>query len=384
MKGERGARAPRSWPITALALGLMGWGCRTSSPQVEGQPIETGRAVAEELGSTRNARIAVARAEQPPKLTFLAGELSEMERAELARAAPNVEIVAGLTRDSALEHAARAHGAVAQLVTSEFLERAPKLAWVQATSAGVDRFMGWAPIADGRVVLTNYRAVHGPAIADHAFALILCAARDLRFHLEQQAGGRWTRERSGRETFALQGRTLLVAGLGGIGSQVAARANGFGMRVLATRRSGTDKPAFVERVGGPADLREMLGQSDVVVICLPLTDETRGLFDTQVFEAMKPGAYLVNIARGAIVDTAALLSALESGRLAGACLDVTDPEPLPEGHPLWKRDDVWITPHVAGASALTEERGWALFLENMRRFGAGEPLLNVVDPRAGY
>jgi phosphoglycerate dehydrogenase-like enzyme len=128
----------------------------------------------------------------------------------------------------------------------------------------------------------------------------------------------------------------------------------------------------------------MLAEADVVAICVPLTAETERLFDTRAFAAMKPGAYLINVARGRVVDTGALLAAIKSGRLAGAGLDVTDPEPLPADHALWREPGVIITPHVAGDAELTRERGRELFLENVRRFGAGEPLLNVVDKEAGY
>lgn len=131
-------------------------------------------------------------------------------------------------------------------------------------------------------------------------------------------------------------------------------------------------------------LADLLPAADVVVLCVPLTDETTGLIGERELAMMKPEAYLVNIARGRVVDTDALIAALDEDRLAGACLDVTDPEPLPSDHPLWTMDNVVITPHVAGRSALTEERRHALFVENVRRFGAGEPLLNVVDKHAGY
>ena len=177
---------------------------------------------------------------------------------------------------------------------------------------------------------------------------------------------------------------MLVVGIGGIGTEIAQRAHGFGMRVIATRRSETPAPAYVEKVGKPGDLMAMLPEADVVAVCVPLTAETEGMISEEAFAAMKPGAYLINIARGRIVDTDALVKALESGRLAGACLDVTDPEPLPEGHPLWKQQNVIITPHIAADGELTEERSAALFTENLRRFGAGEPLLNCVDKKAGY
>jgi phosphoglycerate dehydrogenase-like enzyme len=143
-------------------------------------------------------------------------------------------------------------------------------------------------------------------------------------------------------------------------------------------------PPGVERVGRPEDLLALLPESDVVVLCVPLTPETEKLLDARAFAAMKPGSFLVNVARGKLVDTDALLEALETGRLAGACLDVTDPEPLPSDHPLWLLPNVVITPHVAADAALTEARAFALVRENLRRFDAGEPLLNVVDGAAGY
>lgn len=177
---------------------------------------------------------------------------------------------------------------------------------------------------------------------------------------------------------------MLVVGLGGIGSEIAQRAHGFGMRVIGTRRTDTPGPSWIERVGKPEDLLAMLPEADVVAICVPLTPETDGLFDERALGAMKQGSYLINIARGRIVKTDALLAELRSGRLAGACLDVTDPEPLPAGHPLWKEPRAIITPHVAADAELTDERSHALLRENLRRFGAGEPLLNVVDKKAGY
>jgi phosphoglycerate dehydrogenase-like enzyme len=260
------------------------------------------------------------------------------------------------------------------------------LAWIQAQSAGVDRYVTIPDLRDAkRVVLTNLRGVHGPAIADHAFAMLLALTRDLPVQLAARAEGRWIREGSGvLEPIALEGRTLLVVGLGGIGTEIARRGHGFGMRVIATRRSDAPAPEFVERCGRADDLLAMLPQADVVAIAVPLTAETEHLFDARAFAAMKRGSYLINIARGKVVDTDALLEALRSKKLAGAGLDVTDPEPLPPEHPLWDLPNVVITPHVAASAELTDERAWALFRENLRRFDAGEPLYNVVDKLAGY
>jgi phosphoglycerate dehydrogenase-like enzyme len=317
-------------------------------------------------------------------LAYFAGELTQEELGVLARVVPNVRVVTGLTRAQALERAAEAHGADGFYATPEFLAHATNLVWVQAMSAGVDRHMGNAAlVGNERIVLTNLQGVHGPAIADHAFGMLLALTRDLRFYAREQEAARWTPGGTGRAA-ALEGRTMLVVGLGGIGIEIAERAAGFGMRVIATRRSDAPGPAFVERVGRSDDLLAMLPEADVIAIAVPLTAETENMFDARAFAAIKPGAILINVARGKVVDTAALLDALRSGRLAGACLDVTDPEPLPPDHPLWREPNVLITPHVASDAELTDARAWALLRENLRRFGAGEPLLNVVDKKAGY
>jgi phosphoglycerate dehydrogenase-like enzyme len=320
-----------------------------------------------------------------PPLTYLAGELTSQEEAELRAVAPNVRVFANLTREEALAHAAEADGADARFLSAEFIAKAPKLVWAQAMGVGVDRWMHLEPLVkNDRIQLANLRGSSGPAIAEHAFAMLLALTRDLRLHLENQREGRWARDGSGVRPIALAGRTMLVVGLGGIGSEVAERAHGFGMRVIATRRSDAPSPSWIEHVGKPGELLAMLPEADVVAICVPLTPETEHLFDAKAFAAMKKESYLVNVARGKIVDTQALLAALESKHLAGACLDVTDPEPLPPAHPLWKLRNIVITPHVSSDAELTDDRQWAAFKENFRRFGAGEPLLNVVDKQKGY
>jgi phosphoglycerate dehydrogenase-like enzyme len=381
---------PRASLAFALAVALL------AAPPAHGDPGPSAASMpaasmpAEEIGSTRNARVAFpippgTPAAARPRLTFLAADLSAAELAALAAVAPNVRVVAGLDEAGALAHAAEADGVDARLVTPAFLARAGKLVWVQARSAGVDHLLPIAGLAaNDRIVLTNYRAVHGPAIAEHALAMLLTQSRNLGFYAEAQRAGRWRRDDPPHRSFALEGHTLLVVGIGGIGSEIAARAHAFGMRVLATRRSDAPAPPFVERVGKPDQLLQLLPEADVVAVAVPLTPETERMFGDRAFAAMKPGAFFINVARGRIVDTDALVRALRSGRLGGAGLDVTDPEPLPPDHPLWKFPNVIITPHVASDAELTRERGQALLRENLRRFGAGEPLLNVVDKRAGY
>jgi phosphoglycerate dehydrogenase-like enzyme len=356
---------------------ILAWSMAFAQPSAPPDP--------ESIGSLRGARIAYQTDGKPIPLTYIAAGLSDDQLADLKPLAPNVTVINVDSREGAFDHAAEAHGVDARLITSDFLGAADRLVWAQSPSAGVNWILeNEALRTDPDIVLTNMRAVHGPAIADHAFAMLLTLTRSMRIHDANKAAGTWDRSAAEGKSIALKGRTMFVVGLGGIGSEIAKRAHGFGMRVIATRRSDQPRPDYVDEQGLSSDFARFLPQADVVAICLPLTDETEHLFDKAAFDAMKPGAYLINIARGRIVDTDALLAALDSGRLAGACLDVTDPEPLPAGHPLWSQPNVVITPHTAADATLTDERWWALYRENIRRFGAGEPLLNTVDKQAGY
>jgi len=346
---------------------------------------EPSKALAEELGSLRNAKVAVAMPEDKIKLTYFAGSIAKSHLEKLAASAPNVTIVTGLSQKEALARAEEAHGIDARYATADFIKKATNLRWVQSSTAGVDRYLKNKPLMENdKVLLSNSRGVHGPAIADHAMAMLLSLTRNMNYYAKNQKEGKWIRDEGDTRSIALKGRTMLVVGLGGIGSEIAQRANGFGMNVIGTRRSDSPSPDYITKVGKPKDLLAMLPEADVVALAVPLTDETRDMLNDEAFAAMKKGSYLINIARGEVVNTEAMLKALKSGKLAGACLDVTAPEPLPKGHELWKQANVIITPHVSSRSEVTDERRSALLLENLRRFGAGEPILNVVDKKAGY
>lgn len=337
------------------------------------------------LGSLDGARIATPTASGTVELRYLSGPMDPAKLERMNAAAPNVRCVTAATPEEALRLAPTVHGADGRLCTPEFLAAADQLVWAQSPSAGVAWLLAREGIKEREeIVVTNMQGVHGPAIAEHVFGMLLTLTRDLGFHQHPEQRGKWSRQGSGREAIALSGRTMLVVGLGGIGREVARRAKGFDMEVHATRRSRREPPAYVDRQGTATDLDELLPLADVVVLAVPLTEETEGLIDARALGLMKQGAYLVNIARGRVVDTDALVAALESGRLAGAALDVTEPEPLPPGHPLWEMPNVVITPHVASRASLTSDRRDALLEANLRRFGAGEPLLNVVDKAAGY
>jgi phosphoglycerate dehydrogenase-like enzyme len=367
--------------LSSLAFGQPG---AQPAAQPVTQPVTQPQAT--DIGSADGARIAypIPAGAERPTLRFVTGRMSDGQLAELAEAAPNVEFVFAASGEEAMRLAPTAHAIDGRFATPELIAAAPNLVWVLSNSAGVDQYLdNRALMETDRIVLTNMRAVHGPAIADHAMAMLLTLTRNMPAHLRNQRDHRWGSP-DARTGIALQGRTMFVVGLGGIGTEIAQRAHGFGMRVIGSRRSDKPNPDFIERVGKPEDLLSMLPEADVVAVAVPLTPETEGMFDERAFGAMKEGAYLINIARGPIVETDALLAALESGQLAGACLDVTDPEPLPADSPLWDRPDVVITPHSASVAELTNERRWVLFKENIRRFGAGEPLLNTVDKAAGY
>jgi phosphoglycerate dehydrogenase-like enzyme len=336
------------------------------------------------LGSTRNSVVAIPMTGGAEELVYLSTGMSDEHLAEIAELAPNLTIVSGLDRETAVAHAGRANGVDAHLLSSAFLEAAPSLRWAQSWSAGVNRYITIPELmARDEIVLTNMKGMYGPVIAEHVFAMMLSMTRNLEFYMDAGRRGVWERG-DGSAMGALQGRTMLVVGLGGVGSEIAIRAHAFGMRVLATARIERPAPPYVEVLGTAKDLNDLLPEADVVVLAVPLTDETRHMINRETLGMVKDGAWLVNIARGAVVDTDALVEALDSGKVGAAFLDVTDPEPLPEGHPLWGRDNVLITPHVAARAELSADRRWALMRENMRRFSAGEPLLNVVDKEAGY
>ncbi len=338
------------------------------------------------IGSSDGSKIAMDTEQGAQRIRFLASRLAKSDAIAAAEQSANLEIIYPDSVEHALELAPTVHGTEVRWATTDFLARAQNLHWVQATSAGVDRYLSNRPLMENEsIVFTNMQGMHGPTIADHVFALLLTLTRDLRVHAQDQNRGQWLRQGSGKMTpVALEGRTLLVVGLGGIGREVAKRGKGFGMTVWATKRRRADPPPYVDRLETSPVLGQMLPHADVIFLCVPLTDETRGLIDAEAFASMKDGSYLINIARGPVVDTAALITALKDGTLAGAGLDVTDPEPLPADHELWQQPNLIITPHVAARSALTSDDWSQLYRENLRRFALGEPLLNVVDKTAGY
>jgi phosphoglycerate dehydrogenase-like enzyme len=270
------------------------------------------------------------------------------------------------------------------MCNAEAVDGADQLVWVQVFSSGVERCMGAQAITAGDVVLTNMQKMSSPAIGEHAVAMMLSLARGLPRFAKAMPDGRWRRDLAAKPGMVtVGGKTVLIVGLGGIGTEVAKRAKALGMRVTATRNSSRDGAPFVDYVGLSDELIELAANADFVVNALPLTTSTTGLLGREFFGQLKSGTYFINVGRGGTVVTDALLEALQDGRLAGAGLDVTDPEPLPADHPLWQMPNVIITPHIS-SSAANRSLHRTLLRENLRRYAAGEALLNVVDPERGY
>ena len=303
----------------------------------------------------------------------------------LQAVAPGVEIVPVASPAEAASEATDAQVLIGYC-DEEILAAAPMLNWVQVFSSGVEHCLANPGMHQGNKLLTNGQRIGSPALAEHAIAMMMALARGLDVYHSNQLNGVWQRniELGSGEFLDLEGRTVLVVGLGGIGTQTAKRAHGLGMRVVATRGSRREGPAYVEYVGLAGEMNELAASADVVINTAPLTERTRGIFNAEFFAVMKPTAYFISVGRGASTVTADLVAALEKGEIAGAGLDVTDPEPLPEGHPLWSMPRVIISPHAAGRSDRSRNRLFLLVEENLRRYVAGEPMLSVVDVERGY
>lgn len=260
---------------------------------------------------------------------------------------------------------------------------APRLRWVHAIASGVDMFL-YPAMRESSVVLTSEKGLVGGHLADTGFGLLLALTRQIATAIRLGPASWQAREAMRRKEIELEGLTMGIIGFGGTGRAMARRAVAFGMEVFALDVQPVDPSDGVRAVWERDRLGELLAASDVVAICCPLTAETRHLFNDATFSQMKPGAILVNVTRGEIVDGEALVRALRDGRCGGAALDVAPLEPLPPDHPLWTFENVVMTPHTAGASQLRAARNLDRFCENLRRARAGLPLLGVVDKQLGY
>ena len=260
------------------------------------------------------------------------------------------------------------------------LRAAKKLKWIQYTSAGVEKIL-WPELVNSPIVLTNMQRIYAPGIAETAMGMLLALARRIDDYVRQTDKHQW----NSLNAVEIGGKTLGLVGFGGIGSTIAYHAHyGFGMKILAVDAKPLPKPSFVSELREPDWLMAMVPQCDVLASAAPHTPITEKMFNDKVFRAMKKGAFFLNMSRGKLVDTPALVRALKEGRIAGAGLDVTHEEPLPSSEPLWSAGNVIITSHSSPSSPKMRGRAEDLFAENVRRYVNGLPLLNVVDIQRGY
>ncbi len=280
-------------------------------------------------------------------------------------------------------------------ITPGLLARATQLHWVQSATASLEHYI-FPELVEHPCTLTNMRGLFSDVIADQVMGYVICFARNLHLYIRNQVQSKWEPAggEAARVTFAsgpgvitdidhahlhLADTTMGIVGFGAIGAEIARRASAFGMRILALDPVPKQVPEYVEAVWPVERLSDLLQQSDFVVVAAPHTPDTAKLFRLAQFKQMKRTAYFINIGRGAIVDLADLVAALEAKTIAGAALDVYEVEPLPAGHPLWKFPNAILTPHVAGYSPRIAQRHLAVLLDNISRFVRGDPLRNVVN-----
>lgn len=263
---------------------------------------------------------------------------------------------------------------------------AKQLKWIYCTAAAVHKLL-IPEIVQSDILVTNAAPVHGSVVAEHAMGMIFALARRIDMAVRAQTRHQWTQEEIWSAQPGprdLEGATLLVVGLGHIGAPLVRHAKAFGMRVIAVREHPERGNGGADDVVGTSGLLRVLPQADYVMLCAPVTSETRQGFGREHFAAMKSDACILNVGRGALIDEPALIEALRARTIGGAGLDVTSEEPLPANSPLWALDNCMITPHTAGISPRLWERQFSYFSENFRRFLAGQPLLATVDKARGY
>jgi phosphoglycerate dehydrogenase-like enzyme len=327
--------------------------------------------------------------------------MSEAQVAELREASPSnvnivhitdrntsidvVAVVADAPRDGGRREALLKEVAEADAIigtpSKEIVVAAKKLRWLQITSAGAEEYI-YPEIVNSNIVLTNAKTLSSEAIADHGLGMLLMLTRNLNNFLLAQQDESWVRKDYSLQE--LNQKTAVIIGTGGIGSAVAARVKASGMKVIGVDpKEFPPRPDF-DRMVFPDRLDQVLPEADVVFLCAPHTKDSEKMYGPKQFELMKQGSYFIGLSRGKVYNLDALVKALDSKRLAGAGVDVTDPEPLPKGHPLWKFENVIITPHIATQGESGTPLRIELYKENLIRFGRGEQLRNVVDKQKGY
>jgi phosphoglycerate dehydrogenase-like enzyme len=295
----------------------------------------------------------------------------------------HVEFVRATTPAEQVVAAVGAEAWIGRIPREAFLANAGQLKWAHSTAAGLDHFL-FPELVESNVIVTNTRGSHATTIAEHTFAMLLGLTRHMPTVYRNQQARVWGTPSIADGMRSIQGSTMVIVGFGNIGRAIGKVALGFELRVIGVDVQPTTPPAGIETVLGLDKLDDVIPQADVVAIALPLTAETKNLFDTRRIGLMQRSAYLLVLSRGGIVDEAALNTALRAGQLAGAGLDALATEPLPADSPLWDASNLIITPHNSGISQRTTDGTWEITSENVRRFIKGEPLRNMCDKRAGF
>lgn len=265
--------------------------------------------------------------------------------------------------------------------SKELIIQAEKLRWLHLPSAGVDKYADKSIYRQDDIILTNSSGVYGTPISEHVIGLILAFNRNLHLHIRSQIRGNWNKRVQAREFY---GSTVGIVGLGDIGRKVAISSKALGARVIAVKRNPDKALECVDELYNEEGIDKLVEQSDYLVLCLPDTPKTRGIISKERIDKMKKDAFIVNIGRGSAIDQDALVNALEESRIAGAGLDVTTPEPLPEDSPLWNMSNVIITSHTSGFSPRNPDRIFKVFIENLNSYIEKDPLKNKVDFKEGY
>lgn len=327
-------------------------------------------------------------------LAFDDGVISHEQQREVRRLAPQLPLVQTADKEFIESIVGDIEIAVGNF-PYDLLPEAKQLRWFQQWSAGADWLLDHPEVQELPFVLTNASGVHAIPISEHVIAILLSFGRNLPQAWRAQQQRIWMQEGGDEQraelkhytrndTFEIAGKTMLLIGVGEIGERTAKIAQALEMEVLALRHNPKHQSPQVDETVGADELLEILPKADVIVSTVPLTKATHHMLDARAFDAMKAGALFINIGRGPTVDEQALIAALQSGKLGGAGLDVFEEEPLSTDSPLWAMENVLITPHSSGVTPAYNNRAFALFLENLERYLAGEELKNVVDKKQGY
>lgn len=318
-----------------------------------------------------------------PTLTVLIGEnVGSANLARLRAQFPTIDFRFCMQDHEWFEAAPNVNIILSKRWPAEPIEQMNQLRWVQAGTAGVDHLLRLR-LSERGVVVTNSSGAHGGPISELILSHMLAFATGLNVAIRAQSERRYIQQQVSDTKFELAGQTLCVAGLGDIGGTLARRADAMGMRVIGVRRT-TRPAAGVAQIYTAAELPTALAQADHVALCLPLTEQTRHFIGAAELRAMRKTAYIYNVGRGASIDQAALIQALQEGIIAGAGLDVTDPEPVPQDSPLWAMTNVILSQHTSGMSPHNSDRVTELFAANLTRYLAGEPLHQLINPARGY